>query len=322
MIGPILQDGGSLEKSIVSFADISLGEFYPLIESAARLKAAIKSGRQLHTLDGKIVGLLFEKPSTRTSTSFEVATIRLGGKPLYFSAGELQLKRGEPIKDTARILGSYLDAIVARVFSNDTVEQFAKESGVPVINALSDLEHPTQMISDMLTVYEAKGRIKGINMAYIGDGNNVANSLLLACATGGANLTIACPKGYEPGPAFVSKARKLADKTGSRISVVRDPQGAAFGADVLYTDVWVSMGEEDEAEKRMAAFEGYQINSKLVRMAKKDAIVMHCLPAHRGLEITNEALEGKQSVVWQQGENKLYGAAAALEFVLAAKKQQ
>ena len=268
------------------------------------------------------MGLLFEKPSTRTSTSFEVAAIRLGGKPLYFSASELQLKRGEPVKDTARVLGSYLDMIVARVFSNDTVEQFAKESGVPVINALSDLEHPTQMISDMLTVYEAKGRLKGINITYVGDGNNVANSLLLACATAGANITIACPKGYAPGPVFVSKARKLAGKTGSKISVVHDPQGAAFGADVLYTDVWVSMGEEDETEKRMAAFEGYQVNSKLMRMAKKDAIVMHCLPAHRGLEITNEALEGKQSVVWQQGENKLYGAAAALEFVLSGRRQQ
>lgn len=306
-----------MARSIVSFADISLGEFYPLMQRAVELKSAIKAGKELHMLDGKIVGLLFEKPSTRTSTSFEAATIRLGGKPLYFPASELQLKRGEPIKDTARIMGSYLDAIVARVYANDTVVQFAKESGVPVINALSDLEHPTQLVSDMLTVYEAKGRLKGVNMAYIGDGNNVANSMLLACATSGTNLKLACPKGYEPSGAFMSRARKLAEKTGSKIGVVREPKEAAFGADVLYTDVWVSMGEEEEAEKRMRAFEGYQINAKLLKTAKKDAIVMHCLPAHRGLEITNEAMECKQSVIWQQAENKLYGAAAVLEFVFA-----
>ncbi len=309
-------------KSIVSFADIALGELYPLLERAVELKAAIKSGRQLHTLDNKVVGLLFEKPSTRTSTSFEVATIRLGGKPLYFSSSELQLKRGEPIKDTARVLGGYLDAIVARVFSNDTVEEFAKESGVPVINALSDIEHPTQMISDLLTIYEVKHRLKGVNVAYIGDGNNVANSLVLACATGGANIKMACPRGYEPNASIMSTARKLAGKTGSKISVLHDPKSAAFGADALYTDVWVSMGEEDETERRMKAFEGYQINSQLLRVAKKNAIVMHCLPAHRGLEITNDVLEGKQSVAWQQAENKLYGAAAALEFVLSGRKQR
>jgi len=330
-----LYEKGDNIRSIISFADISVGEFYPLLESAKRLKAKIKSGQKLHLLDNKVVGLLFEKPSTRTRTSFETATLRLGGSPIYLAESELQLKRGEPIKDTARVLGGYLDAIVARVYANDTVEQFSEYSGLPTINALSDLEHPTQLVSDMLTIYEAKGRIKGLNIAYIGDGDNVANSLLLAAATAGANATIACPEGYEPNKAIMSKAKMLAKKTGSSLSIVHDPKEAVSGADVLahnpreaksgadvlYTDVWVSMGEEAEAEKRMKVFKDYQINSKLLGLAKKDAIVMHCLPAHRGLEITDDVIEGKHSVVWQQAENKLYGAAAVLDFTMNGKKR-
>ncbi len=306
--------------SIVSFADISVNEFLPLLQKAKNLKEIIKSREEIHLLDNKIVGLLFEKPSTRTRTSFEAAAMRLGGKPLYLAEAELQLKRGEPIKDTARVLGGYLDAIVARVFSNKTVVQFDEYSGLPTINGLSDLEHPTQLVSDMLTIYESKGRIKGVNIAYIGDGDNVANSLLLAAATGGANATVACPKGYEPNAAIVAKAKAIARGTGSKINVVRDPKEAVGDADVLYTDVWVSMGEEGETERRMKAFRGYQINGKLLALAKKDAVVMHCLPAHRGLEITDQVLEGKHSVAWQQAENKLYGAAAVLDFTINGRK--
>ena len=280
------------------------------------LKKAFRLHKRLDLLEGKIVGLLFEKPSTRTRTSFEAATFRLGGSPLYLAESELQLRRGEPVKDTARVLGGYLDAMVARVFKNDTVVQLAQYSGIPIINALSDLEHPTQLVSDMLTIYEVKGKLKGLDIAYIGDGDNVANSLLLAAAAGGANATIACPKGYEPNAAIMAGAMAIARKTGSKLTITQDIEAAALGADVLYTDVWVSMGEEEEAEKRMKAFKKYQINTKLLGLADKNAIVMHCLPAHRGLEITDEVLEGKHSVVWQQAENKLYGAAAVLDAVI------
>jgi ornithine carbamoyltransferase len=303
-------------RNILSFADIPAREVYPMLEHALELKAAIKAGKRLGLLDNKIVGLLFEKPSTRTRTSFEAAIIRLGGSALYLPGAELQLKRGEPVKDTARVLGGYLDALVARVFADDTVAQLARYSRLPTINGLSDIEHPTQLISDMLTVYETKKRLKGLNIAYIGDGDNVANSLLLAAAAVGANATVACPKGYEPNGEILAKARATARKTGARIAIVREPGKAARNADVLYTDVWVSMGEESETEERMRAFKGYQINSGLLRLSKRDAIVMHCLPAHRGLEITDAVLEGRQSVVWRQAENKLYGAAAALDFAI------
>lgn len=306
-------------RSILSFGDIKRGEFHAMLDNAKQLKSAIKSGRHLRILEGRVVGLLFEKPSTRTRTSFETAVIRLGGSPIYMAESELQLTRGELIKDTARVLGGYLDAIVARVHTHDTVVQLAEWSGKPVINGLSDLEHPTQLVSDMLTIYEIKKRIKGLNIVYVGDGDNVANSLLLAAATAGANATIACPRGYEPNADIMSKAMKIADKTGSVISVINNPEKAAVDADVLYTDVWVSMGEESERKKRMSAFKGFQINSKLLSLAKKDAVVMHCLPAHRGLEITDEVIESKQSIVWQQAENKLYGAAAVLDFAINGK---
>ncbi len=267
-------------------------------------------------MSGSAVGLLFEKPSTRTRTSFEVATLKLGGAPVYLSASELQLSRGEPVKDTARILGSYLDVIVGRVYSQDTLVEIAARSGRPVINALSDTEHPTQAVSDLLTIKEVKGALRGTTLAYVGDGNNVCNSLLLAGALTGMNVLAASPEGYEPKAPLVEKAKSLAKKTGGSIEVVRDPKYAVAAADVVYTDVWVSMGEEKEEEERHRAFKSYQVNSGLMKSAPKGAVVMHCLPAHRGLEITDDVLEGKQSVAWLQGENKLYGAAASLEFVV------
>ena len=305
---------------MISFSDIPISGFQDILNRASKFKLMIKRGKRFHSLDGKIVGLLFEKPSTRTSTSFEAATIRLGGTPLYLSESEMQMKRGEPVKDTARVLGGYLNAIVARVFAHDTVVQLAKYSGLPTVNALSDIEHPTQLVSDMLTIYEIKGHIRGVNIAYIGDGNNVANSLLLAAAVGGANAAIACPKGYEPDAGILSKAEAIAKRTGSKISITHDVKAAAAGADVLYTDVWVSMGQEAETKRRLKAFRGYQINQKVVRFAAEDAIVMHCLPAHRGLEITDEVIEGRRSAVWQQAENKLYGAAAVLDTVINGPK--
>ena len=306
-------------KNFLSVSDASKPEIDRVLARGKTIKASIKGGRSLSTLRGKIVGLLFEKPSTRTRTSFEVAARRLGGESIYLSANELQLSRGEPIKDTARILGGYLDGIVARVYAHDTVAQLAKYSGVPVVNALSDLEHPTQIISDLFTIEEAKRRLKGLVLAYVGDGNNVCNSLLLGAAIEGMRFRVACPEGYEPNQAILKQAEEICRSTGGETKILRKPSEAAGGADVLYTDVWVSMGDESSKQKRMQDFNGYQINSDLLKVAKKDASFMHCLPAHRGLEITDEVIEGKQSVVWQQGENKLYGAAALLEWLLRRK---
>jgi ornithine carbamoyltransferase len=301
--------------NILSVSDLSSSDLSSLITRSGVLKRQIRAGTAQPTLKGKAVGLLFEKPSTRTRTSFEVATARLGGVPVYLAANELQLSRGEPVKDTARILGGYLDVIVGRVYSQDTISQLALYSGRPVVNALSDIEHPTQIISDLFTMKEVKGKLKGLTIAFIGDGNNVCNSLLLGGALTGTNVTVACPEGYEPDPTLYKKAMTLSRKSGALLEVVRDPKKAVAEADVVYTDVWVSMGDESSEAERMRAFKGYQVNGALMKSAPTNAIVMHCLPAHRGYEITNDVLEGAQSVVWRQGENKLYGAAASLEFV-------
>jgi ornithine carbamoyltransferase len=306
-------------RSILSVSDLSRSEIEGLITRSGFLKNQIQTGRSPALLKNRVVGLLFEKPSTRTRASFEVATIRLGGDPVYLSASELQLSRGEPVKDTARILGGYLDIIVGRVYSQETLVQLAKHSGRPIVNALSDVEHPTQIISDLFTIKEVKGRLSGLTIAFIGDGNNVSHSLLLGGALTGMNVTVACPEGYDPDPRIYRQAGSLAKKTGATVQVVRDPKKAVADADVVYTDVWVSMGDESEKEQRMRAFQGYQVNAALMRAAPRDAIVMHCLPAHRGLEITDDVLEGRQSVAWRGGENKLYGAAASLEFVSKAK---
>ncbi len=306
----------SRPKSILSVADLSPQEMESLVARSEALKKQFQSGQPSRALSGSAVGLLFEKPSTRTRTSFEVATLKLGGSPVYLSSSELQLSRGEPVKDTARILGSYLDVVVARVYSQSTLVQLAEYSGKPVINGLSDAEHPTQAVSDLLTIKETKGRLRGTTLAYIGDGNNVCNSLMLAGALTGMNVVAASPEGYEPEASFVRKAKSLARKTGGSVEVVREPKKAVARADAVYTDVWVSMGEEKEQEPRLRAFRKYQVNSDLMKAAPRGAVVMHCLPAHRGLEISDDVLEGTRSVAWQQGANKLYGAAASLEHVV------
>jgi len=316
-------------RSFLSVADVSKQELTVILDKTRDLKALFhksaptaqlghehSSSGPITRLEEKIVGLLFEKPSTRTRTSFEVAVLKLGGEAIYLPSSELQLSRGEPIKDTARILGSYLDCIVARVYAHETVKELSAHSGLPVINALSDLEHPTQIVCDLFTMMEAKGELEGLNLAYIGDGNNVCNSLLLAAGITGMNMKVACPVGFEPNKAILQKAKEIGSSTGARISILRKPSEAAREADVLYTDVWVSMGEEKEKRRRMRKFRGYQINSRLLRTAAEDAVVMHCLPAHRGLEITDVVLEGKQSLAWMQAQNKLYGAASILDFLL------
>jgi len=303
-------------RSFLSVADLSKREFSDLLERTRILKESIASRSSGNILEKRVIGLLFEKPSTRTRTSFEVAALRLGGEPIYMQSSELQGTRGEPIQDTARILGSYLDCIVARVYAHDTVVQLAKHSHVSVVNALSDLEHPTQIVSDFLTIIESKGKLDGLTLAYIGDGDNVCNSLLLGAALVGMNMNVACPEGYDPDAAILVKAQSLAKENDAKLAITRRPTEAVKGADVLYTDVWVSIGEDAEREKRMKAFQGYQINSALLKAANPDAVIMHCLPAHRGLEITDDVIEGTQSIVWQQGANKLYSAASVLELCL------
>ena len=307
----------SKARSFLSISDLSGRDLARMIERTKSLKAMMKRREELTDMRGRAVGLFFEKPSTRTRTSFEVATVRLGGHPIYLGADELQTSRGEPIKDTARILGSYLDVIVGRVYSHDTLKAMAEFSGVPVVNGLSDLEHPTQIVSDLFTIGESKGKLQGLKLAFIGDGDNVCNSLLLGASLVGMSVVAACPSGYAPNPDILRKAEDNAKKSGSTVTVVDDPKEAAVDSDVLYTDVWVSMGEENERARRLRAFRGFQINSEILKLASKDAIVMHCLPAHRGMEITDDVIEGKRSVVWRQGENKLYGAAAALDYVMA-----
>jgi len=308
-----------MTRSLLTLKDISRDELFIIFEKAKALKAGIKQGKSIENLRNRVVGMLFEKPSTRTRVSFEVAILRLGGKAVYLSSSELQLKRGEPIKDTARILGSYLDALVARVYDHQTVEELALHAGIPVINGLSDFTHPTQAVCDLFTVLEVKGRLEGLSLAYIGDGNNVCQSLLLCCALAGMNMTAACPSGCRPHPDILKDAEQIAEKSGSIISIVEDPKDAAKGADILYTDVWVSMGEEKEKETKLKKFQGYQINADLLKTAAEDASVMHCLPAYRGLEITEDLMEGPQSIIWQQGENKMHGAAAILDFFLTQK---
>jgi ornithine carbamoyltransferase len=306
-----------MARSFLRDTDLTREEFMGILGEIKELKPKIEAGRAADALKGKIAVLLFEKPSTRTRNSFEAAVLRLGGGAVYNASSEMQLKRGEPIKDTARILGSYYDAIIARVFSQDTVDELARYSGITVINALSDLNHPTQAVCDLYTVLEVKNELEGLTLAYIGVGTNVCHSLLLACPKVGMNVRVACPAGYLPLPDIVKEAESVAAAHGCGVELTNDPREAASDADVLYTDVWVSMGEEAGKEARLKDFEEYQINDDLLKLAGKDAVVMHCLPAHRGMEITDDVIEGPQSIAWQQGANKMYGAAGILKFFLA-----
>lgn len=303
-------------RSFLRDADLSREDLSRILDTTRDLKPRIENRESLDFLRDRVVVLLFEKPSTRTRNGFEVAVLRLGGKAVYNASSEMQLTRGEPIRDTARILGQYYDAIVARVFAQDTVDQLAEHSGIPVINALSDLNHPTQAVCDLFTVMEVKGTLAGLTLAYTGDGGNVCHSLLVACPGAGMNIHVACPKGHMPRHDIVEEARAIAGAGGCEVHVISDPREAARGADVLYTDVWVSMGQEVDGDRKLKEFEGFQVNEELLRLADKDAVVMHCLPAHRGLEITDDVIEGPQSVVWLQGANKMYAAAGILKYFL------
>lgn len=302
-----------MKKDIVTLWDLTKADFDGLFQRASELKKRHKQGIPDTPLAGKSLGLIFEKASTRTRISFETAMIQLGGNPIFISSKDTQLSRDEPVADTARVLSRYLNGLVMRTYSQEFIEEMANTASIPVINGLSDLYHPCQILSDILTVVEKKGTYSGLKIAYVGDGNNVAHSWIEAAAILGLHLALACPQGYSPDQAVLDRALK--DGCGN-ITVTADPQAAVADADVVNTDVWASMGQEGEAGERLKVFEKYQVNSVLMEKAKKDAIVMHCLPAHRGEEITEEVLEGPQSVVWDQAENKMHTHKAILEALL------
>lgn len=302
-----------MTKHLLTISDITKAEIDALFEKAKIFKERQKRGIPHHPLIGKTLALIFEKASTRTRVSFETAMYQLGGNAIFISQRDSQIGRGEPIKDTARVLSRYVDGVVIRTFGHDIVEEFARYASIPVINGLTDLHHPCQVLTDVFTIIEKKVSCIGLKVAWIGDGNNMANSWIEAAMRMGFDLMLACPDGYLPDKDILAKAKK---ETDSKIEVVKDPKDAAKNADVLNTDVWASMGQEEETEKRKKAFKGYQINSTILKLAKKDAIVMHCLPAHRGEEITGDVMEGANSVVFDQAENRLHVQKVILEKLL------
>jgi len=310
-------DSASMKRDYLGVLDAEK-DFVAILELAATLKNRARAGEHYEPLRNKNLALIFEKASTRTRVSFEVAMSQLGGHALYLNPQDLQLGRGETIADTARVLSRYVDAIVYRAFRHDDVVELARHTEIPVINGLDDLEHPCQALADLFTVLEHKGELKGLRLAYVGDGNNVCNSLLLAGALVGMDVAVGCPRKYEPAASIVKNAKDIGTRTGSKIAILQDPVDAVKGADVVYTDVWVSMGMEKEKGERERIFEPYQVNQLLVNKAKEDAIVMHCLPAHRGLEITDEVIDGPKSVVWDQAENRLHAQKALLVTLLGA----
>ncbi|MBM4237887.1 MAG: ornithine carbamoyltransferase [Euryarchaeota archaeon] len=302
-----------MKRDVISILDLK-DDLREILDLASKLKNG-KVKRE-NALKGRTLAMIFEKSSTRTRVSFEVGMAQLGGHALYLSPKDLQIGRGETISDTAKVLSRYVDCIMYRAFSHGAMLELAESATVPVINGLDDLEHPCQIVADLLTVKEHKGQFKGRRMAYVGDGNNVCNSLLLGAAIVGMDFAAGCPKGYEPDGEITSEARRIAKRAGCSSEVLGDPGEAVRGADVIYTDVWTSMGQESEAEKREKAFAPYQVNSALVKKAKRDCIVMHCLPAHRGMEITDEVIDGKKSVVFDQAENRLHAQKAILLSVI------
>lgn len=307
-------------KDLLDVAAMPRKQIQDLLRLAASLKAKQRRGIPHGLLPGKTLGLLFQKPSTRTRVSFEAGMNQLGGHALVLPMGDIQLSRGETVSDTARVLSRYLDGIVIRTYDHAIVEEWAAEASMPVINGLTDHSHPCQALSDLLTIQELKGRLKGLSLAYIGDGNNVANSLIEAGAKMGMRVVVGCPVGYQPDQHVVDRARAEAEATGGVIEVLENPQVAVKEADVLYTDVWISMGREREQARRLKTLSPYQVNGRLLQRAKPDAIVMHCLPAHRGEEITADVLDGPQSVVIDQAENRLHMQKAILVQLLSTKK--
>jgi ornithine carbamoyltransferase len=287
-----------------------------VLDLADKLKARLKQGILDPHLEGRTLGMIFTKPSTRTRVSFETGIAQLGGTGLYLSANDLQLGRGETIKDTAIVLSRYLDAIMIRTFAQADVDELAEHAEIPVINGLTDEFHPCQALADVMTIRERLGTLEGVRVAYLGDGNNVCHSLMVACAKLGASFIAATPEGYEPDPEVVAWAREAASASGASVDLVHDPTVAARGADVLYTDVWASMGQDAEREKRLRDLAGFQVDARILGLASERAIVMHCLPAHYGEEVTEEVLHGPRSAAWDQAENRLHAQKALMALVI------
>ena len=307
-------------KDLLSIHDLSTSEVYEILELSRELKHKQKQGIEHHILKGKTLGMIFQKSSTRTRVSFEVGMWQLGGSALFLSSNDLQIGRGEPVRDTARVMARYVDGIMIRTFSHAEVEELAHYADIPIINGLTDLLHPCQALADIFTVLEHKQNLEGLKMAYIGDGNNMANALMHVCAKVGMHISVATPAGYEPDKRMVAQAQADAVLSGSRIALTNDPLEAAEGADVLYTDVWASMGQEAEQMARRRVFADFQINNTSLAVADKNAIVMHCLPAHRGEEITNEVMEGPQSVVFDEAENRLHVQKAIMALLMGGSR--
>ncbi|MEC1440859.1 ornithine carbamoyltransferase [Bacillus sonorensis] len=300
-------------KDFLSLKDVSKEEILYLLQEAA----AMKNDKIQNIFKGKTLAMIFEKSSTRTRVSFEAGMAQLGGNALFLSSKDMQIGRGETIADTAKVLSGYVDAIMIRTFEHEKVEELAKHAAIPVINGLTDMFHPCQALADLLTIQEIKGGFNGLKAAYIGDGNNVAHSLLIGCAKVGCDITVASPEGYEPDQDVVKLAKGYAEETGAQVSITNDPVSAVKDADVIYSDVFTSMGQEAETEERLNNFAPYQVNSTLVSHAKPDYIFLHCLPAHRGEEVTADIIDGPNSAVFQQAENRLHVQKALLKALLS-----
>ncbi len=303
------------KRDFLDFKDITQKEIETLIDRASYFKKNPLSS----LLQGKSIGLFFEKPSTRTRVAFEAAIVRFGGHPIFLSPNDTQTGRGETIADTARVLSSYLDAIVIRTFEQEKLEEWASWATIPIINGLSNLCHPCQILADLLTIFEKRGTLRGLSLTYMGDGNNIAHSLMEGGAMVGMNVTICSPMEYEPNPNIVKRACAIAEKNHSKIIVSNDPKKAVIAADILYTDTWVSMGYEGEGASRKTPFLPFQINQELVNRAKPDCLIMHCLPAHRGEEITDEVMDGPNSVIFKQAANRLPTHQSILEWAVQKK---
>lgn len=303
-------------KSLLTLLDWSKEEIEAVLQKGIELKKERKEGKLNTSLNGQTLGLIFEKSSTRTRVSFEAGMMQLGGNALYLNGQDLQIGRGESIHDTAKVLSEFIDAIMIRTFEHSKVEELAKYGSIPVINGLTDEFHPCQALADLMTIYEEKGTLKGVKVAYIGDGNNVAHSLMIACAKVGAHFSIACPKGYEPKEWIVNEARKIAEQQGANITIVENPVEAVQDSDAVYTDVWTSMGQEAENDIRLKAFSNYQVNDELVKHAKDDYLFLHCLPAHREEEVTASVIDGENSYVFQQAGNRMHVQKALLQLIL------
>ncbi len=308
-----------MKKDLLSEYELEKADFDQIFERAAVLKDMHRKGFHPPTLSGKVLGMIFDKASTRTRLSFEVGMYQLGGTALFLSGRDTQIGRGETIADTAQVMSRYLDGIMIRTFSQEMVEEFARNASIPVINGLTDLLHPCQILTDIFTIIEKKGAYEGIKVAYIGDGNNIANSWINAAVKLPIKLNLACPVGYDPKPEIFNRALNES-KLG--VDLYRDPAEAVKGADVLYTDVWASMGQEDEHAERVKIFQNYQINDQLVEQAARDAIVMHCLPAHRGEEITAGVIDGPRSIIFDQAENRLHVQKAILETLMSGGSEK